>query len=149
LQETKGAARALRVELQLLPVQDPGGFSLEAAFKEAIKRRSEALLISDCPQAFPPAQTVDLAAKSRLPAIYPFGYYAVDFGDLMAYGPIKEEMFRRAAYFVDRVLRGAKPADLPIEQPTKFELVVNLKTAKQLSLTIPPTVLMWADKVIE
>jgi putative ABC transport system substrate-binding protein len=147
LKEMQLAARALGVELQALPVREPG--NLEAAFKEAVRKRAQALLISDCPPAFPPKQTVDFAAKSRLPAIYPLRYYVVGFGGLMFYGPYTPDFPRRAAYYVDKILKGAKPADLPVEQPTKFELVINLKTAKQLGLTIPTKVLMWADKVIE
>jgi len=147
LKETQLAARALGVELQPLQVQEPG--DLELAFKEAGRMRAQALLISDCPPAFPPKQTVDFAAKSRLPAIYPLRYYVVGFGGLMFYGPYGPDLPRRAAYYVDRILKGAKPAELPVEQPTKFELVINLKTAKALGLAIPSSVLMWADKVIE
>ena len=143
------SAQRLRIELLWLDVRGPGDFSLEAAFKKAIRKRAEALLIFDCPPAFPPRQTVALAAKSRLPALYPYGYYVEEFGGFMAYGPPRDDMYRRAAFYVDKILKGAKPADLPVEQPTKFELVINLKTAKQLGLTIPPKVLMWADKVIE
>ena len=143
------SARRLRIELLWLDVRGPGDFSLEAAFKKAIRKRAEALLIFDCPPAFPPRQTVALAAKSRLPAIYPYGYYVEEFGGFMAYGPDRDDMRRRAAYYVDKILKGAKPADLPVEQPTKFELVINLKTAKALGLAIPSSVLMWADKVIE
>ena len=142
-------ARRLRIELLWLDVREPGDFSLEAAFKKAIRKGAEALLIFDCPPAFPPRQTVTLAAKSRLPAIYPYGYYVEEFGGFMAYGPDRDDMRRRAAYYVAKILKGAKPADLPVEQPSKFELVINLKTAKQLGLTITPKVLMWADKVIE
>jgi putative ABC transport system substrate-binding protein len=149
LKETQVAARALRVELQSLPVRESGDFSLALAFKEAARQRVEALLIEDCPPAFPPRQTVDLAAKSRLPAIYPRRYYVVGFGGLMFYGPYAPDFRRRAAYYVDKILKGAKPADLPVEQPTKFELVINLKTAKTLGLAIPSKVLMWADTVIE
>jgi putative ABC transport system substrate-binding protein len=142
-------ARRLRTDLLWLDVREPGDFSLEAAFKKAIIKRAEALLIFDCPPAFSPRQTVALAAKSRLPAIYPYGYYVEEFGGFMAYGPDRDDMRRRAAYYVDKILKGAKPADLPVEQPSKFEFVINLKTAKQLGLTITPKVLMWADKVIE
>jgi putative ABC transport system substrate-binding protein len=149
LKETRIVAGALRVALLPLAVRKPGDSSLALAFKEAITKRVEALLISDCPPAFPPRQTVDLAAKSRLPAIYPYGYYVKEFGGFMAYGPFQDDIYRRAASYVDKILKGAKPADLPVEQPTKFELVINLKTAKTLGLTIPPKVLMWADKVIE
>jgi putative ABC transport system substrate-binding protein len=91
---------------------------------------------------------VDLAAKTRLPAVYPWRE-PVDAGGLMAYGPSIPEMFRTAAVYVDKILNGAKPADLPIGQPNKFELVINLKTAKTLGLTIPPSLLLRADQVIE
>ena len=147
--ETRVMAGALHVELLPLAVREPGDSSLAAAFKEAITKRVEALLISDCPAAFPPRQTVDLAAKSRLPAIYPYGNYVKESGGLMAYGPFRDDMYRRAGIYVDKILKGAKPADLPVEQPTKFELVINLKAAKQLGLAIPLGVLTWADRVIE
>jgi putative ABC transport system substrate-binding protein len=147
--EWRTVAGALRVELLSLAVRKPGDSSLALAFKEAITKRVEALLISDCPAAFPPKQTVDLAAKSRLPAIYPYGNYVKESDGFMAYGPFREDMNRRAASYVDKILKGAKPGELPVEQPTKFELVINLKTAKQLGVTIAPKALMWADKVIE
>ena len=145
--EMQSTARVLRLQLESVPVWATGG--LEVAFEIAIQKRAEALLILDCPPAFPPKQTVDLAAKSRLPTMYPFGFHVIDYGGLMAYGPNQEDMFRRATSYVDKLLRGAKPSDLPVQRPTKFELVINLKTAKELGLTIQPGVLMWADRVIK
>jgi putative ABC transport system substrate-binding protein len=92
-------------------------------------------------------QRIDLAAKSRLPVMYPQGEYVED-GGLITYGPSMTDLFRRAAMYVDKILKGAKPADLPVEQPKKFEFIVNLKAAKQIGLTIPPNVLARADRVI-
>ena len=149
LDELRTVARALGVELLVIAVREPGNSSLALAFKEAIIKRVEALLTSDCPPAFPPRQTVDLAAKSRLPMIYPSVDWVEELGGFMAYGPFREDMDRRAASYVDKILKGAKPADLPVERPTKFELGINLKTAKTLGVAIPSSVLMWADKVIE
>src|SRR5262245_40349613 len=113
LGELRTEARALGVELLGIAVREPGDSSLALAFKEAIIKRVEALLISDCPPAFPARQTVDLAAKSRLPAIYLWVYYAKDSDGFMAYGPFQEDMNRRAAFYVDKILKGAKPGELP------------------------------------
>jgi ABC-type uncharacterized transport system substrate-binding protein len=148
-EEADVVARAERTELVELRVKAHDYQGLEKAFKDAINKRVKALLISNCPEALPPRETVDLAARNRLPAMYALWEYVVVFDGLMFYGPIPSEQSRRAAYFVDKILKGAKPSDLPVEQPTKFEFVINLKTAKQLGLTIPTKVLMWADKVIE
>jgi putative ABC transport system substrate-binding protein len=148
-EEADVVAQAQRTELVKLTVKAHDYQRLEQAFKDVINKRVKALLISKCPEALPPRETVDLAARNRLPAMYALWEYVVVFNGLMFYGPIPSEQSRRAAYFVDKILKGAKPADLPVEQPTKFELVINLKTAKQLGLTIPTKVLMWADKVIE
>src|SRR5262249_45759957 len=121
----------------------------EDAFKEATKARSAALAVTTNSLAISNRKWIaDLAARNRLPAIYPRPDY-VESGGLMSYGPDQAEPYRRAAIFVDKILKGAKPSDLPVEQPTKFEFIINLKTAKQIGLTIPPTVLAWADKVIK
>jgi putative ABC transport system substrate-binding protein len=141
------AAEASGLKLQFLDVADPK--DIEAAFREASKGRAEALLVLAGP-VWPSQrkQVVDLAAKSRLPAIYPFPEF-VEAGGLMSYSANVNDLFRRAATYVDKILKGAKPADLPVEQPTKFELVINLKTAKQIGVTIPQSVLYRADKVIK
>jgi putative tryptophan/tyrosine transport system substrate-binding protein len=121
----------------------------ENAFKEAIKAHSAALAATQDPVAASNQKLIaDLAAKNRLPAIYPRGDFVKSRG-LMSYGPDQVEPYRRAASMVDKILKGAKPADLPVEQPTKFEFAINLKTAKQIGLTIPPNVLVRADKVIK
>jgi putative ABC transport system substrate-binding protein len=140
-------SQALGVTLHSVEVRDPK--ELEAAFAAVSKQQPGALLLPPDPFFLPHGnQIVDLAAKSRLPAMFGWREF-VDAGGLMAYGPSIPEMFRRAAVYVDKILKGAKPADLPIEQPTKFELVVNLKTAKALGLTIPNSVLIRADHVIQ
>jgi putative tryptophan/tyrosine transport system substrate-binding protein len=146
LRETEFAAGALRVQLQYLDVLDPK--NIETAFRGASKGRAEALLVLGPVFTSQRIQLADLAVKSRFPAIY----YATEFvedGGLMTYGANRADLARRAATYVDKILKRAKPADLPVEQPTKFEFVVNLKAAKQIGLTIPPNVLARADKVIK
>jgi putative tryptophan/tyrosine transport system substrate-binding protein len=144
--ETQLAAKRLGLLLQSLEVRGPDDF--ESAFGGAIRERASALLvISDPLTNTHQRRIVELAAKNRLPAIYPIREF-VQAGGLMAYAPDRLEQYRRVAYYVDKILKGAKPADLPVEQPTKFEFVINLKAAKQIGLTIPPNVLARADKVI-
>jgi putative ABC transport system substrate-binding protein len=140
--ETEVTARALRVQLESFLLRRPSAGTLESAFEAVIKKRAEALVIFNCPPNFPERQTVDLATKGRLPTIYPNSRYVVGYGGLMAYGPDERDTYRRAATYVDKILRGAKPADLPVQQPTKFELVINLKAARELGLTISPDMLM-------
>src|SRR5262245_54596469 len=145
--EVQLSTRELGLALHSLEVSSVDKY--EGAFKEAIKSRIAALAImSSSLAAANPKLITDLAAKHRLPAIYDRGDFMVS-GGLMSYGPDRAESYRRAAVIVDKILKGAKPADLPVEQPTKFEFVINLKTAKQLGLTIPPQVLMEADRVIK
>jgi ABC-type uncharacterized transport system substrate-binding protein len=114
----------------------------------ATKRAGALLVLGDVMFVTHRIRLADLAAKSRLPAMYPAREY-VEAGGLMSYGHFFPELFRRAATYVDKILKGAKPADLPVEQPTKFELVITLKTAKTLGLSIPPSVLVRADQVID
>jgi putative ABC transport system substrate-binding protein len=147
LRETEHAAETLKVVVQYLDVSTPK--DIEPAFRAASKGRADALLVlSSAVVIFQRKQVVDLALKSRLVAIYNRPEYVED-GGLMTYGVSINDLFRRAATYVDKILKGAKPADLPVEQPTKFELVMNLKAAKQIGLTIPPNVLARADKVIK
>jgi putative ABC transport system substrate-binding protein len=147
LGEMKVAAVALRITLQPLEVHRPNDF--EGALRAIKKEHANALsaLRNAVTSNYRP-RIVDFAAKSRLPAMYPDSEF-VEVGGLMSYGPNFADLFRRAAMYVDKILKGAKPADLPVEQPTKFELVINLKAAKQIGLTIPPNVLARADKVIK
>ncbi len=145
--ETEAAAPALGVHLQSLDVRGPD--DLEGAFAAATRWRAGALITVEDPLTFGQRiRIVDFAARSRLPAIYGSREF-VDAGGLMSYGASFTDLARRAATYVDKILKGAKPADLPVEQPTRFELVINLKTAKALGLTIPPSVLIRADDVIE
>jgi putative tryptophan/tyrosine transport system substrate-binding protein len=146
LRETELAAAAFGVQLQSLDLRGPG--DIETAFQAARKGRAGAVIVLSSPLATRQrAQIAELAAKSRLPAIYAQSDY-MDAGGLMFYGPSFTELFRRAAIYVDKILKGAKPGDLPVEQPKKFEFVVNLNAAKQIGLTIPPNVLARADRVI-
>ena len=144
--ETELAAGALGVKLQNIDV--PEAADIEKAFEKASRQRAEALLVLGSPVLNSNRKLlIGLAEKYRLPATYTRPEF-VDDGGLMTYGASYNDLSRRAAIYVDKILKGAKPADLPIEQPTKFELVINLKTAKQIGLTIPPNVLARADRVI-
>ena len=146
LRETERAAGALKVQLQYLEVQGPK--DVETAFREASKRRADAVLVlQSAVLTSHRKQLIELAVKSRLPAIYDRAEFVED-GGLMTYSVSSTDLFRRAAYYVDKILKGAKPADLPIEQPTKFEFIINLKAAKQIGLTFPPNVLALADRII-
>ena len=136
IREVNVAARSLGVQLQLLEARGPNEF--DGAFAAMAKERVEALLVlSDVIFNSHRTRLVDLAARSRLPAAYGVRE-SVEAGGLMSYGPSFLDFYRRSAAYVDKILKGAKPADLPVEQPTKFELVINLKTAKALGLTVPP-----------
>jgi putative ABC transport system substrate-binding protein len=141
------AARTLRVRLQPIEVRTPQ--DIESAFAAMTKERAEALFPLDDPLMYQQRRRIaDLAAKHRLPTVSSQRLFP-EAGALMSYGPSFADLFRRAATYVDKILKGAKPADLPVEQPTKFELVINLKTAKALGLTIPPSLLGRADEVIQ
>jgi putative ABC transport system substrate-binding protein len=143
----EAAARERGWKLLSLEVRDAG--EIEGAFKAATSARAGALLVLGSGLFFPQARRIaELASRSRLPVMYGSRTY-VEAGGLIAYGADLSEIWRRAAVFVDKILKGAKPADLPVEQPSKFELVVNLRAAKALGLTIPPSLLLRADQVIE
>ncbi len=145
--ESQLPARELGLQLHSMEVSKADKF--ESAFREAIKARNTALAVTQ--SAFNNTyqkQIAELAAKNRLPAIYARGDF-VDSGGLMSYGADQDEPYKRAAWMVDKILKGVKPADLPVEQPMKFELVINLKSAKALGLTIPPIVLMRATRVVK
>jgi len=147
LQAVDAVARALGVPVQV--VESRGAEGLESAFQTATTGASEALLVVDDPFTFIlRKRIVELAAKSQLTAIYGLTEFAVD-GGLMSYGANIEDMFRRAATYVAKILEGAKPGDLPVQQPTRFDFVINLKTAKALGLEVPPTLQARADEVIE
>jgi putative ABC transport system substrate-binding protein len=145
--ETQAAATALG--MKLIPLDFRGPEEFESLFGAMVKEHAEALIVLPEPIALAQRkQIVDLAAKNRLPGMYPFGDF-VDVGGLIAYGPSGADLWRRGASYVDKILKGRTPADLPVERPTKFELVINMKTAKALGLTIPQTILVQADRVIE
>ena len=146
LRETELAAGAFGMQFQFLDILDPK--DIEAEFRAATKWRADAVLVLRGPVLTSQrTQVVELAVKSRLPATYPETEY-VEAGGLMSYGVSNIDLFRRAATYVDKILKGTKPADLPVEQPIKFEFIINLKAAKQIGLTIPPNVLARADRVI-
>jgi putative tryptophan/tyrosine transport system substrate-binding protein len=146
-EEIVTAAKAVGIEIQSIEVRSPDQFS--GAFATVARSRVDGLLAHGNPVNFASRQLiVDFALKSRLPSIFEERLF-VEAGGLMSYAPSYIDIFRRAATYVDKILKGAKPADLPIEQPTKFELVINLKTAKALGLTIPPSLLLRADHISE
>jgi putative tryptophan/tyrosine transport system substrate-binding protein len=141
------AAGAFKVQVQYLDVLDVK--DIETAFRAATKGRAEAILVLQSALFISHrVQIVDLAAKNRLPAIYP-QTESTEADGLIYYGANNADLSRRAASYVDKILKGSKPADLPVEQPTKFEFIINLKAAKQIGLTIPPNVLARADRVIK
>jgi len=147
LKEAEVAGRALGVRLQFVEARGPADF--DRAFSDMTRARAGALtVLGSAMFNNERRRLVDMAAKNRLPTVFPWREW-VDAGGLMSYGPNLANMFRRAATYVDKILKGAKPGDLPVEQPTKFELVINLRTAKALGLTIPPSVLGRADQIIE
>ena len=147
MQEVKTAARVSGVQLQSLAARGPNEF--DSAFSAMVRERAVALLVvSDAVFSHHRIRLVDLAAKHRLPTMYGSALFP-EVGGLISYGPNFADQNRRAATYVDKILKGAKPADLPVEQPTKFELAINLKTAKALGLTIPQSLLLRADRIIE
>jgi putative ABC transport system substrate-binding protein len=147
VKETEAAAASVGLTPQVFAVRGPNEFS--RAFSAMSKEHVGALLVGPSPLFFGQRRRLaDLAVEHRLPTVFTLGEYT-QAGGLVAYGPHYPDLFRRAASFVDRILKGAKPAELPVEQPTKFELIINLKTAKALGLTIPPSVLARADDVIQ
>jgi ABC-type uncharacterized transport system substrate-binding protein len=147
LEATLAASRPLKVQVQILEIQATNEF--EGAFRSAKKGGAEAINVLASPILFAyRKELVDLSAKHRLPGMYENKEF-VEIGGLLSYGANLDDLYRRAATYVDKILKGAKPADLPVEQPMKFEFVINLKTAKQLGVTISPNVLARADKVLK
>jgi len=148
LKEYEAAAAALQIELQSLEVRGPNP-NLEGAFQTAIQGRTSALITVRGPLLSRYSKRIaELARKSRLPSMFEGRDY-VEAGGLVSYSTNDAESYRRAAVYVDKILKGAKPGDLPVEQPTKFELIINLKTARALGLTLPPALLLRADQMIE
>jgi putative ABC transport system substrate-binding protein len=144
---TEAAARAAGISLQSIPVEGAEDFG--RAFRGATRERASAVILLSSPRVFfQRGQIAEFAMKNRLPTISLFTMFPAA-GGLMAYGPNLADMYRRAGFYVGKILKGAKPADLPVERPTKFDLVINVKTAKALGLTIPESVLIRADHVIE
>jgi putative ABC transport system substrate-binding protein len=147
LREVEATARAIGLALHPRQVREPKDF--EPAFVAIVQERPDGLLVlTDALLYQYRSQLVDFTIRTQLPAVFPFREFT-ELGGLMSYGPNLPDMFRMAANYVDKILKGAKPADLPIEQPTKFQFVINLKTAKALGLTVPPTLLARADELIE
>jgi putative ABC transport system substrate-binding protein len=147
LTEAEAAARTLGVRLQVVEVRGPADF--DRAFSDMTRARTDALAVMSTPTlSGERRRLLDLAAKNRLPTVFPYREY-LDAGGLIAYGPNVADLYRRIATYVDKILKGTKPADLPVEQPTKFDLIINITTAKALSLEIPPTLLALANEVIE
>ena len=144
--EVQAAARALEITLQSLEVRNPK--ELDGAFEAVTREKLGALMAPNTIVLAHGKQIVEFAAKHRLPLIYDTREF-IDDGGLMSYGPSFPDLWRRAAIYVDKILKGTKPADLPVEQPMKFDLLISLKTAKQVGLIIPPNVLARADKVIK
>ena len=145
--ELQRAARELGLTIQALGVREPDDFG--GALSAMKRERPDAIfMVADSLTNLNRKRVIEFAEAQRIPAMYEFGNIVED-GGLMSYGPNQSESFRRAAYYVDRILKGAKPADLPLEQPTSFELVLNMKTAKKIGLTIPESIMVRADKVIE
>jgi ABC-type uncharacterized transport system substrate-binding protein len=146
IEEIKAAAPSLSLEVSFVPVRTPEEFA--TAFSAISRAHAQALYLLENPLFYQQKMTLaKLASKARLPAIYGWRGFA-DAGGLMSYGANYEDLMRRSAVYIDKILKGANPGDLPVEQPTKFELVVNLKTAKTLGITIPQSILLRADEVI-
>ena len=146
---SRAAEAAAAMRLGLVVVDAPSASALDRSFDAIVEQRSEALVLVADPMLFGQRRRIiEFAARQRLPAVYEYRLFP-ELGGLLSYGPDPHERYRRAAVYVDRILRGAQPGELPVEQPSSFELVLNLKTAKAIALTIPPSLLLRADQVIE